>query len=144
MVEKKFEFLEHTADVYIVGHGKTLGEAFANTAVGLGFLIIVSNNVEPEVEKKIEVEAEDKQALLFDFLSQFLIFEDAESLIFHKVEVEKIEEKDGKWHLTAKAWGEKFNSKKHETGTHVKAITYHRMEFIEEKDKYKIKVLVDI
>ncbi len=141
---KQFEFLEHTADTYIVGYGETLEQAFENTAIGLGFLIVTSDNVEPQIEKEIKVKAEDKKALLFDFLSEFLIFQDAESLIFHKVKVEKIEEKNGKWYLFAKAWGEKFNPEKHEEGTHVKAITYHYMEIKREKDKYVVKVLVDI
>ena len=141
---RKFRFLERTADMYIEAWAKTLREAFENTAVGLGFIIVPSDNVEPMVEKEIKVESEDKQALLFDFLSNFLIFQDAEGLVFHKVKVEKIEKKRGKYHLAAKAWGEKFDSKKHEEGTHVKAITYHYMEIKKENDKYKIKVLVDI
>lgn len=141
---KKFRFLEHTADMYIESWGNSLEEAFENAAIGLGFMIVVSDNVEPKVEKTIEVEAEDEKALLFDFLSQFLIFQDAESLIFHKVKVEKIEKRNSKLHLVAKAWGEKFNPEKHEEGTHVKAITYHYMEIKREKNKYLIKVLVDI
>ena len=141
---RKFRFLEHTADMYIEAWGRTLKEAFENTAVGLGFIIVPSDNVEPKVEKKINVESEDEQALLFDFLSNFLIFQDAEELIFHRVKVEKIEKKSGKYHLAARALGEKFDSEKHEEGTHVKAITYHYMEIKKEKNKYKIKVLVDI
>jgi SHS2 domain-containing protein len=144
MADKKYEFLEHTADMYIVGRGKTLEEAFANTAVGLGFMIVRSDNVKPAIEKKIKVEAEDKQALLFEFLSKFLFYQDAESLIFHKVKVEKIEKKKDLFVLDSRAWGEKFNEEKHETGTHVKAITYHYLDISEEKGKYTVKVLVDI
>jgi SHS2 domain-containing protein len=143
-MEKKFRFLEHTADMYIESEGKNLETAFSNVAIGLGFMIVTSDNVAKKVEKKIKVEAEDKQALLFDFLSKFLIFQDADSLIFHDVKVEKIEEKKGRLKLIASAWGEKFNSKKHDEGTHVKAITYHHMDIRKEKDKYVVKVLVDI
>lgn len=143
-MKKNFEFLEHTADMYIVGHGKTLEEAFSNTAIGLGFMIVSSDNVEPKINRKIKVTSEDKQSLLFDFLSQFLFFQDAESLIFHKIKVDKIEERDGKFILNAIAFGEKFDENKHETGTHVKAITYHYIDISGSKGKYKVKVLVDI
>lgn len=143
MEKKKFEFLEHTSDIYIEGYGETLEEAFGNTAIGLGHLIVTSSNVEKNICKKIEVSSEDLESLLFDFLSKFLVFQDAESLIFHYVKVEKISKNKG-WHLTAKAFGEKFDPKKHEEGTHVKGITYHGMEIKKEKDEYKIKVLVDI
>jgi SHS2 domain-containing protein len=144
MADKKFEFLEHTADMYIVGRGKTLEEAFANTAVGLGFMIISSDNVKPKIKEEIKIVSEDKESLLFDFLSKFLYYQDAESLIFHKVKVECIKKLNSNWHLVAKAWGEKFDPEKHEEGSHVKAITYHYMEIKEEKNKCMVKVLVDI
>jgi SHS2 domain-containing protein len=144
MDKERFRFLEHSADIYIESYGRTLKEAFQNAAIGLGFLIIESDNVEPEEMRTIEAEAENKEALLFEFLSKFLYYQDAEELIFHDVIVENIEEKNGKWHIKATAKGEVFNSEKHEQGTHVKAITYHHMEIDETKDKYRIKYLVDI
>jgi SHS2 domain-containing protein len=144
VMEKRFKFLEHSADVYIESYGTSLEEAFQNAAIGLGFLIVESDNVKPVKMQTIEVESEDKQALLFDFLTQILIYQDSESLIFHNIKVKKIEQKDGKWQLKAVAEGEEFNPDKHEEGTSVKAITYHYMEIEEAKDKYRIKVLVDI
>ena len=36
---KKFELIEHTADVGLVAYGKTLAEAFANAAYGLFSII---------------------------------------------------------------------------------------------------------
>ena len=143
-MEERFKFLEHSADVFIESYGKNLEEAFQNAAIGLGFLIIESDNVETKQEVSIEVEAEDKQALLFDFLSKFLYYQDAESLVFHDVTVEKIEQRDDKWFISAKARGEEFDPQKHDQGTHVKAITYHGLEIEESKDKYRIKYLVDI
>lgn len=143
-MEKRFKFLEHSADIYIESYGKTLEEAFQNSAIGLGFVIVESDNVKPEIKKQIKVSAEDKQALLFEFLSKFLYFQDAESVIFHDVTVDKIEQKRDMWALTATAKGEEFNPKKHSEGTHVKAITYHFMEIEETKGKYRIKILVDI
>ena len=141
---RKFKFLEHTADMYIESWGKTLEECFENSAIGLGFVIVSSDNVGESIKRKIEVVAEDRQALLFDFLSQFLIFQDADGLVFHKVKVEKIEKKEDKWHLSAEAWGEKFDPKKHEEGTHIKAITYHYMDIKKEEGRYIIDVLIDI
>ncbi len=144
MSKKKFRFLEHTADMYIESWGDTLEEAFENAAVGLGYAIVVSDNVGKNVKKTIHISSEDKESLLFDFLSQFLILQDAEGLVFHNVKVKKIDEKEGKWYLRAEAGGEKYNPEKHEEGTHVKAITYHYMEIKKENNKYIIKVLIDI
>ena len=73
MTEERFKFLEHSADVYIESYGKSLEEAFQNAAIGLGFLIIESDNVEPSQERKIEVEAEDKKALLLDSVDAYYL-----------------------------------------------------------------------
>lgn len=143
-MEKRFKFLEHSADVYVESYGKTLKETFQNVAIGLGFLIVESDNVKPKIEKKIKVKSEDKKALVFDFLTKILYYQDAENLIFHKIKVVKLEQKSGKWILEAVAQGEKFDKERHAEGTHVKAITYHYMEIEESKGKYRIKVLVDI
>lgn len=142
--DKKFKFLEHSADVYIQSYGKTLIEAFENSAIGLGFLIIESDNVESKQEREIKIKSEDKKSLLFDFLTRILYYQDAESIVFHEIEIDRIEKLGETWFLEAKLWGEEFNSEKHEQGTPVKAITYHNMEIEKSKDKYRVKVLVDI
>ncbi len=143
-MKQNFKFTEHSADTYIEAFGDNLKEAFENVAVGMGFLIVESDNVDEKIKKEIVIESEDLESLLFDFLSEILVFQDAESLIFHNVNVKKIDKKNKSWRLKAKIKGEKFDSKKHKQGTHVKAITYHNMEIKEEKEKFKVRVLVDI
>ena len=141
---EKYRFLEHTADVFIEAEGKDLAEAFENVASGLMKLMI--ENIEEakgSVTKHISVEGEDLQALLFEFLTQFLVLHDSENLIFTDINVEKLEKND-KWHLEAKLKGEDFDAEKHQGNVHVKAITYHEMSVVEETDGAKIKVLVDI
>ena len=34
-MKKRFEFLEHTADAYIIAYGKDLAEAFENAALAM-------------------------------------------------------------------------------------------------------------
>jgi SHS2 domain-containing protein len=140
---RKFRFLPHTADVYIEAFGKDLEETFANTALGLENIITNTKNVRPNIEKEINIQAEDEKALLFDFLTQFLILHDAENLVFSKIVVKKIYTSNNRLVLEASAWGEPFDPKKHESGTYVKAVSYMEME-IEKKRRVRIKVLIDI
>jgi SHS2 domain-containing protein len=137
-----FEFLPHVADVYIKASGKTLEEAFAQCALGLEQTMVEIKDVKPEIEKKFEIESEDEKSLLFDFLSQFLIFHDVDNLIFSEVKVESIK-KNEKFKLKAVAKGEVFDANKHRQNTLVKAITYHEME-IKKNGEFIVKVLVDI
>ena len=140
-----FRFLDHTADVQVESWGPTLEEAYSQTALGLMATISPNLNlISPLVQKVIQIEAEDKESLLFDFLSEFLFIFDVEDLIFCEIAIESIKKKQDKYLLKANVKGERFNKKKHEIGTEVKAITYSFMD-IEEKDwEVKINIVFDI
>ncbi len=143
-MKKKFRFLPHTADVYIEAWGEDLEEAFANTAIGMENIITNTDKVGEKIKREVAIQSEDEKALLFDFLTQFLIWHDAENLVFSKVVVERIWPSEGKLALRATVWGEPFDPTRHESGTYVKAVSYMEMEIKREKGKIRIRVLVDI
>ncbi|MBR9682318.1 MAG: archease [Candidatus Aenigmarchaeota archaeon] len=135
----KFKFIEHTADVGIEAWGDDLAEAFENAAIGLFEIMTDTSKVEQTEKREFEVESEDKQSLLYDFLEKFLILRDSEGLMFSKFKVSIEGNK-----LKAEAWGEEFNSEKHESKTEVKAITYMDMQVGKKDDKHFVRVIVDI
>jgi len=145
MKKAGFEFKDHTADVQVKSWGRTLEEAYSQTAYSL--MSTISPNLEiisPKIEKRIQVKAEDKEALLFDFLSEFLFIFDVNELIFNHIEVTQIEKLDNGFELEAIAKGEKFDRNKHEIGTEVKGITYSFMKIEEKKDYVEIEIVFDI
>ncbi|MBD3338418.1 MAG: archease [Candidatus Lokiarchaeota archaeon] len=145
MKEAGFRFKDHTADILIESWGKDLNEAFEQSA--LSVMAIISpdlNKIKSEVSKKIALKAEDKEALLFDFLSEFLYIFDVENLIFKTVKVNYIKKTNSNYEISAIAKGEKFNLEKHEIGTEVKAITYSQMKIEENEEKTEINLVVDI
>ncbi|MFW9936284.1 MAG: archease [Candidatus Thorarchaeota archaeon] len=140
-----YEFKEHTADVQVKSWGSTLEEAFSQTAYSLMATISPRlENITPSIEKRISIKAEDKEALLFDFLSEFLFIFDVEELIFCYINVLKIKRLNEKYELEAIIKGEKFDKQKHEIGTEVKAITYSYMSIEEKKKEIEINVVFDI
>ncbi|MFX0009584.1 MAG: archease, partial [Candidatus Hermodarchaeota archaeon] len=73
MKDAGFEFKEHTADIRVKSWGKSLEEAFSQTAFSLMTTISPDlTKINPEIEKTIKITSEDIGALLFDFLSEFL------------------------------------------------------------------------
>ncbi|MFQ6010310.1 MAG: archease [Candidatus Aenigmatarchaeota archaeon] len=140
----EYKFFEHTADTIFEGYGKSYEEAFASAALAMQEVMTDTSRVEAKQEEKIEAEARDMKALLYDFLEKFLILKDAKNLVFSKFEVKRIDKTDRGYRLEAKAWGEEFNPEKHEDKSHVKAVTYHEMEIGEKEGKKYVRVLVDI
>ncbi len=139
---KKFEFFEVTADVGYKAYGKTLEESFENAALAMFEVITDTSKIEPVIERKIEVESEDEYALLYDWLSEFLVLLDVDYLIFSKFEV-KIEKKEEGFSLKGTAWGEEFNPEIHESRAEVKAVTYHLMD-VKQDNGVMVQVILDI
>lgn len=145
MKEAGFEFKDHTADVQVRSWGKTLEEAFSQTALSLMTTITPNlKKISPLIIKSIEINSEDIYALCFDFLSEFLYIFDVDELIFNEITVDFIKKKNDGYKLKATAIGEKFDRNKHEIGTEVKAITYSFMNIEEKKNKVEIDITFDI
>jgi SHS2 domain-containing protein len=145
MKKAGFEFRDHTADVQVRSWGPSLEEAFSQTAYSLMTTITPNlNKIAVKVERKITVEAEDIEALLFDFLSEFLYIFDVEELIFNQIYVHQIERLNDNFKLFATLKGEKFDLDKHEIGTEVKAITYSFMNIEKKHESTIIDIVFDI
>jgi SHS2 domain-containing protein len=140
----KFEFLEHTADVFIAAHGKNLEEAFENAALAMFEVMTATEKVSPEVEDSVEVEAEDEYALLYSWLEALLVKFETKNLLYSKFKIANLEETSNGFRIQATIWGEKFNAEKHTQKVAVKAVTYHRMEIIKEIDKVTLEFILDI
>lgn len=145
MKEAGFIYEDHTADVQARCWGKSLEEAFNQTAYSLMATITPDlKRISSKVEKKIKIEAEDKEALLFDFLSELLYIFDVDELVFNNIKVQIIKESEDLYVLNALLRGEKFDISKHEIGVEVKAITYSFMEITESKNRVEISIVFDI
>lgn len=145
MKKSGFKFVDHTADVQVKSWGRNLEEAFSQTAYSLMATITPDlNKINPKIEKVLKVEAEDKEALLFDFLSEFLYIFDVEELVFSEIEVKSVKKLNEQFELQAILKGEKFDKNKHDSGIEVKAITYSFMEIDESEEKVEISIVFDI
>jgi len=143
-LKKRFEFLEHTADVYVVAYGETLEQAFENAALATFETMTDTEKVEPKTEDTIEVEGYDEQALLYNWLEELIIkFEITENL-YSRFEISPIIKRPNGLKLKAKVWGELFNPNKHPQKVGIKAITYHQMEILKKPNAVSVKFILDI
>jgi SHS2 domain-containing protein len=142
--EGKFEFLEHTADVYVRAHGINMREAYENAALSMFETITNTAKVAQTEEETIEVTAEDQYALLYNWLEALLVNSETKGMLYSKFQIVDWTESADQFKITAKIWGEKFNPKKHPQKVAVKAVTYHLMMIINEKEKVVLEFILDI
>ncbi len=145
MHKPEFEFLDHTADVYIAAYGKDLKEAFANAAKAMFQVMTEISTIEPKIERKIRVEGFDLESLLCSWLEELLYIFNVDLLVFSKFEIKRLEKiEEEKFVLEAIAYGEEFDPLKHPRKVEVKAVTYSLMEIIDEPGNCVVKFVLDI
>jgi SHS2 domain-containing protein len=141
---KRFEFLEHTADVYIAAYGATLEEAFENAALATFEVMTDTKKIAQKIEDTLKVEAPDEQALLYAWLEQLLVNFETKGNLYSDFKIPKIEKTKDGFAFTAVIRGEPFNPAKHPQKVGIKAVTYHRMEIDKKPGRVSIKFILDI
>jgi len=138
-MKKKFEFLEHTADIKFRAFGKSIKEVFENSALAL-FNILYDKKVKERKSYKIKARGNDFESLLYNFLEKFLILLDSENFLPGKIKKLKLNEK--KLRIEAEVVGD--NAKNYKINEHIKAITYNEMFVKKDKNKWTNQVVVDV
>jgi SHS2 domain-containing protein len=135
---KKFEIIEHTADIGIKAYGKTLSEAFANAAYGMFSIIAELDNVHEVENRRVEISADDIEGLLFEWLNSLLYYFDVETLLLKGFDIIEF----GDTRLAADCYGEKYDASRHRLKTGVKSATYHMLEV--DRKSNRVRVIFDI
>jgi len=135
---KKYDLIEHTADVGIKAYGKNVSEAFKNAAVGMFDIITDNSKINGIGQYEIQLNAPDLEQLLVDWLSELLFLNSAKNLVFGTFNVTV-----SNTNLKAQIFGDEFDISKHKKGTEIKAVTYHMLK-VHNKEPFYVQVLFDI
>jgi len=141
-----FKFLEGltVADVAFQAEGRGLPELFASAARATESVMVEGlKSIEPRVQRKIRLEGDSVDSLLFNFLSELVFLKDAEKLLFSGFKVKVKKEKD-RLILEAALSGEKLDPKKHVLLADVKAVTRHKFEVKKTRAGWSARVILDI
>jgi len=126
---KRFEVIDHTADMGIRAYGRDLAELFTNAAYGMASLTTDLEKVSPKDSQVISLEAQNREELLVYWLNEILFLFASKNMLFSKFEIIEIDDK----HLKARIFGEEFDSTRHEIETEFKAATYHGLKISKAK-----------
>ena len=140
-----YEVFEHTADLGLRVRAGSLRELLVDAARGL-FSLIVANPVDVRavVERAYRLEGDERDLLLFDWLSELLFTFETEHLLFSEFEVAVDETAGGTMCLTATCRGEEMDECRHQLEHEVKAITYHDLSVQRHDGEWTAEVIVDI
>ena len=134
---KKYEILEHKADLKIRAFGKSKEELFLNMLLGMTECLKPEFKEDKEVTHKIEIKSLDFPSLLVDFLSEALYLTQVKKIAYFKAKFKKFSDKE--------IQGELIGRKIERFGEDIKAVTYHDLETQQRKDgTWQATVLFDV
>jgi SHS2 domain-containing protein len=139
-VEKPFEVVDHTADIGIVAYGADIKQVFANAALGLFNLMADLDDFKEDLQRELELSAEDVEVLLVEWLNELIYIFDVEHIIFKRFEIERLTSTQ----IKARCFGEKIKPGQHKLKREIKAATYHMLRISKEDGGYKVQVIFDI
>jgi len=133
---KKYEILEHRADLKIKAFGRDLQELFKNVMTGM-FESAKYEGGGREIRRKIKISSFDLTSLLVDFLNEALYLSEVNREVYQEIQFKKFNDKNIEGNLL----GKKLKS----IGLIIKGVTYHGLDIHQKKDKsWQATILFDV
>ena len=136
-------FFDHTGDVGVSLHARSLPELFREAAMALTETMTELVHVRRESPHRIEIAAAGLDDLLVDWLGELLYRFEVQNLLVARADVDVGQTPTG-WSLVATAWGEPFDRARHPIKVLIKGITYHRLSITQGDDHWYTDVVFDI
>jgi SHS2 domain-containing protein len=135
-----FTPIDHTADVGYRLFAPTLAELFAVAGRALFDAITELDSIQLQLERKIEVEAGDVEALLVTWLSELNFRCLTEFDLFCEFTIDAISTTA----VRATVRGEKIDPARHVIQTEIKAVTYHELYVRQVENGWEAQVIFDV
>lgn len=147
----KYKFLEHTADIKFIVHGKDLKAIFENSILALSEYISKDKKIEKSITKRFKIFGRDYEELLYNFIDEIIYFLDAENFVPSeaRIKLEKkknpkgnLPNKEDKIELRAVVLGD--HAKNYKNLDSIKSATYSEMYIKKKMGKWEAQVVVDV
>lgn len=131
-----FEEVEHTADIAIRVRGRDLADLFANAAYAMACQLTDVEEVDVSRQAEIELQAEDVEMLLVEWLSELLYLGERDNVVFVAFDMSRVTAHA----LQALARGGPVV----EHQAHIKAVTFSEMDVRRTGEGYETIIVFDV
>lgn len=135
---KKFEILEHTADIKIRVYGEDLEALFKNAVLAMAEIQKSKVKIQKlkVTSKKLKIISIDKESLLIDFLNRILAESDINQIVYPKMKILKLTDTEIETEI--------FGYKVDRFDEDIKAVTYHGIEIEKKENVWQTDIVFDI
>tara|TARA_B100001559_G_scaffold320865_1_gene334617 strand:- start:1154 stop:1570 length:417 start_codon:yes stop_codon:yes gene_type:complete len=132
---------EHTADIGIEVESSNLSEAFEEVSLSFSEIITGGNLPKSSLSKEVNLEADNLDSLLVDFMSYLIVLFDTDFFITGSARLEI--SNNHNFSLRGNLMGETYDQDTHGYGVEIKAISYHLL-VVEEGPPARLRVILDL
>ncbi|MEO0292978.1 MAG: archease [candidate division WOR-3 bacterium] len=136
---KNYEVIEHTADLGIKVKGNSLPILFKNAILATSELLSGKIKVNPIIEKNLTIKEKNRRTALVSILQEIIFLFESELFLSTECSVNI-----KKHTYKIKLKGENISPSQIESGTEIKAVTYHQLEIKKIKNRYEATIIFDI
>jgi SHS2 domain-containing protein len=137
---RRYELLDHTADIGIVAFGGDLPEAFGNAAYAMFDILTDTDKIRDMDRFDLRVSASNIEELLVTWLDELLYRYETERLICKRFVIDDMDDVS----LRATVFGEKLDPTRHEVKLEIKSVTYHQLKVEKTDDGWRAQVIFDV
>jgi len=140
VLSKRFEEIEHTADLAIRAYGRDMRELFANAAQGMFALMVEPSLEESACQREVSLEATptkwDYEGLLVDWLNELIYLHEVEGETYSQFAIKTLSPTELKAHVIGGPTKIKTRA--------IKAATFHDLAIEETANGLVATVVFDV
>ncbi len=135
-----YQLLEHTADLGIRVSEEDIESVFINSARAMSDLIADINTIKPVISVEIKVQAQDRDELLKNWLSELLYYFHVKETLFSKFDIKILDDNI----ISSVATGENLQRPRHSLKNDIKAVTFHALNIHKTGNQLSTDIIFDI
>jgi riboflavin kinase/FMN adenylyltransferase len=140
----RFRELEHTADRALHVWGKGLPDLLVGAARGMCSLMGDLEDLTPEVWRTIRLEADDREALLVEWLNELLFLIEQEGLLFVDFRIQSVSDPVETPQAGATLVANVGGAEAPVTRAQIKAATFHNLELVKDNGGWSTVITFDV
>ena len=134
-MSKRFEEIEHTADLALRVYGRDVKELFVNAAYGM-FALMAEPSKETTCEREVSLEATDYEGLLVDWLNELIYLHEVEGETYYQFAIETLSPTKLEAHVSGGPTKRKTKA--------IKAATFHELAIEETANGLVATIVFDV
>lgn len=139
-VRSFYQLFDHTSDLGVQVKGADLRALFKNAALTMTDLMTDIKTVGNVSDRVIEVEADNIELLLREWLGELLYIFHTSGFLVSDVDVLDISNR----HFKGRIFGEQYQKKHHVLRREIKSVTYHQLKVTVEEHETTARIIMDI